>query len=164
MHFSYLGVSWVEKHWNRIAKCLGRLRTQALVSLEGFPMYRAFPFTSWLWRNLRCPPFWCTSAGGRLSLRSSSKQYAETLAPEAKARYMQKISIIGNIYPLSIGGKCCFPGVVLVLLSTTWGWFWDDRVWQLKLFYWMVSHQVLEVKVHSKRKLVLSRRFYNPRV
>ena len=36
MYFSYLGV---EKHWSRIAKCLGRLRSRALGSLAGFRMY-----------------------------------------------------------------------------------------------------------------------------
>ena len=33
------GYRWVEKRWSRIAKCLGRLRTRALGSLAGFPMY-----------------------------------------------------------------------------------------------------------------------------
>jgi len=34
-------VMYFEKRWNRIAKCLGRLRTWVLGSLAGFPMFAA---------------------------------------------------------------------------------------------------------------------------
>lgn len=37
------------------------------------------------------------------ALAEMSKQYVETLILEAKARYLQKISIIGSIDPLSLG-------------------------------------------------------------
>jgi len=40
-----------------------------------------------------------------------SRDYVQTLTSEAKERYLKKISLIGNIDPLSLGEKGSFVGV-----------------------------------------------------
>ena len=42
----FWGYCWVDIHWSRIAKSLRRLRTRALGSLAGFPMYAHYEHIS----------------------------------------------------------------------------------------------------------------------
>ena len=64
--------------------------------------------TSRLLRNFGHRPFWCTTVI-RVTMENPTKlsNYGENLATEAKARYLDKLRIIGSVDPLCISTVSC---------------------------------------------------------